>query len=450
MRALPARRISTVVLGVAVFSGACRSLGGIPTEDQVGERIQERTGQMMRPSGEPGLPPNVSLTDGLTQDEAVAIALWNNAGFQRTLADLGIARAEVAAAGLLRNPVLTLLLPWGPKQLEATAKLPIDAIWQRPRRLAAARAGATAVAERLVAGGLTLVADTRLAFVDLAIANRRVALAGEHLQLAQGLADLARRRFEAGDISQLDADISATEAARTRQDAERAALDVDVARNRLHEVLGLGDAAPAIALQPADQPAPPEDSVACGEDTRSLERDAWSARPELRAAELEIEAAARRLGWEQSRIFSLLAVLDANSQGKEGFELGPGVETDFGLFDRNQAAVMRASAELNRSKAQYVQVREQIRHELGDAYARLVRSRMAESAWRDDIRPRLERQAEQTRRAYEEGELSYLNVLDALRRLNEGRTRELDAAADVRRALVALEKSLGRPCVHPS
>ena len=450
MRALRARLVSTIVLGVAACSAACRSLGGIPTEQQVGDRIKERTGQSVRASGEPSLPPNASLDDGLTQEEAVAIALWNNAGFQRALVDLGIARADVAAAGLLRNPVLTLLLPWGPKQLEATAKLPIDAIWQRPRRLAAARAGAIAVAERLVASALTLVADTRLAFVDLAIANRRVALAGELLQLGQRMADLARRRFEAGDISQLDADIAATEAARTQQDAERAALDVDMARNRLHDILGLGDAAPPTALKPSDQSPIPGQHAACGEDTRSMERDAWSARPELRAAELEIEAAARRLGWEKSRVFSLLAVLDANSRGTEGFELGPGVETDFGLFDRNQPGVMRASAELDRSKARYVEVREQIRHELGDAYARLVRSRAAESAWRDDIRPRLERQAAQTQRAYEEGELSYLNVLDSLRRLNEGRTRELDAAADVRRALVAVEKSLGRPCVNQS
>jgi cobalt-zinc-cadmium efflux system outer membrane protein len=448
----PARRTSfvTILFGLTALSAACTSLRGVPTPDQISDRIKERTGQGVRTLGEPGLPPNISLDDGLTQDEAVAIALWNNATFQSTLADLGIARADVAAAGLLRNPIFTLLLPWGPKQLEATAKLPVDAIWQRPRRLAAARATATAVAERLVAGALTLVADTRLAFVDLIIATRRVTLATEQLQLGQRIADLTRRRFEAGDISQLEADIAATEAARTQQDAERARLDVDLARNRLRELLGLGDTTPASTLQPAEQPARRGNNVACGEDTQSLERDAWSARPELRAAELEIEAAARRLGWEQSRIFSLVAILDANAQGKEGFELGPGIETDFGLFDRNQPGVMRASAELDRSKAHYVQVREQIRRELGDAYARLVRSRDAESAWRNDIRPRLERQAEQTQRAYQEGELSYLNVLDALRRLNEGRTRELDAAADVRRALIAVEKSLGRPCVQQS
>ena len=73
------------------------------------------------------LPPNVNIADGLTQDEAVAIALWNNPDFQVQLANLGFARADLVEAGLLQNPVLSLLFPLGPKQLEATLRWPIEA-----------------------------------------------------------------------------------------------------------------------------------------------------------------------------------------------------------------------------------------------------------------------------------------------------------------------------------
>ena len=48
----------------------------------------------------------------------------------------------------LRNPILSLLFPWGPKQFESTLQLPIDAIWQRPRRVKAA----TARRRRVAAG----------------------------------------------------------------------------------------------------------------------------------------------------------------------------------------------------------------------------------------------------------------------------------------------------------
>ena len=59
------------------------------------------------------MPPDASIDDGLTSQEAVAIALWNSPSFQATLADLGIARADLVEAGLLRNPVFSLLFPVG-------------------------------------------------------------------------------------------------------------------------------------------------------------------------------------------------------------------------------------------------------------------------------------------------------------------------------------------------
>jgi outer membrane protein, heavy metal efflux system len=64
------------------------------------------------------------VDDGLSRDEAVAIALWNNAAFQVSVSQLGFARADLADAGLISNPVLSLLFPWGPKQLEWTLRWP--------------------------------------------------------------------------------------------------------------------------------------------------------------------------------------------------------------------------------------------------------------------------------------------------------------------------------------
>ncbi|MFN0122879.1 MAG: hypothetical protein ACKV2V_20460, partial [Blastocatellia bacterium] len=59
------------------------------------------------------LPAGVSLEDGLTDEEAIAIALWNNAQLHADLAALGLARADLLDAGLLRNPLLQIVLPLG-------------------------------------------------------------------------------------------------------------------------------------------------------------------------------------------------------------------------------------------------------------------------------------------------------------------------------------------------
>ncbi len=422
----------------------CASTGAA-TPRQVSDRVKQETGHPTRESlGEPGFPPGVSLDDGLTQDEAVATALWNNPSFQESLADLGIARADVAQAGLLRNPVLTLFLPWGPKQLEATLKWPLEAIWQRPGRIAAARASAEAIAERLVAGALNLVADTKLAYADLQRARSFDQLTGDSARLSRRIAELARSRLDAGDISELEEDAIATDAARADLDARRASLDVVLAENRLQQLMGVTEAFGSRSLPMADDAAP---ASACVEVAASdLERAALASRPDLRAVELEIEAVTKRLGWERSRTLLFLAVLDLNSQGEEGVELGPGLETDFGLFDRNQAGVLRAHADLDRARARYQATRLAILRDLRDARATLQTSSAAAAEWRQQLRPRLERQAAQTERAYEAGEMSYLNVIEALRRLNQGRISELDAATAMRRSIIQLEHRVGRSC----
>jgi outer membrane protein, heavy metal efflux system len=433
-----------VALMLMILGAGCATFN-VVTPQSVSERLKKETGHPTRHTvGGAELPADVSIDDGLTETEAIEIALWNNTGFQESLADLGVARADLVQAGLLRNPVLSLLFPWGPKQLEATARWPIDALWQRPNRVAAARLNAEAVGERLVAGGLNLVANTRLAYIALLRARAAAQLASENAQLARRIADLSRSRFNAGDISELEAETADTDAARAELDARRATTDAALAENTLLQVLGLGDTVRPGSIKLVDAPL---GTVSCDDVAlTTLEQEALAARPDVRAAELDIEAAGRRLGWERTRIFSLIAVLDFNAQGKEGAELGPGVDSDLGLFDRNQAGVLRASADLDRARARYQTTRQQIVRDVRDAYSALSDAIAAASRWRDDVRPRLERQAGQTQRAYEIGELSYLAVIESQRRLTQGRVSELEAAIAMRRAAIQLEHRLGRSC----
>ena len=45
----------------------------------------------------------------MNEDEAIAIALWNNAQFQSDLASMAIANADVIDAGIVANPLLRYL-----------------------------------------------------------------------------------------------------------------------------------------------------------------------------------------------------------------------------------------------------------------------------------------------------------------------------------------------------
>src|SRR6185436_18686311 len=87
------------------------------------------------------------------------IALWNNPAFQVEMTALGLARADLVEAGQLRNPSLTLIFPFSTRILESVANWPFEALWQRPRRVAAAKLELERVGESLVSRALDLVRD---------------------------------------------------------------------------------------------------------------------------------------------------------------------------------------------------------------------------------------------------------------------------------------------------
>jgi outer membrane protein, heavy metal efflux system len=432
---------AAVIAAVALSLG-CASTSGAPTPADVNKAIRGRTvATGIRLEAQDQLPPDVNLTDGLTQEEAVAIALWNSPPFQATLVDLGIARADLVEAGLLRNPIFSLLFPIGPKQLEFTLQYPFEVLWQRPARVAAARVNAQAIGERLVWDALSLVAQVRTAHADAITADRRVALAIQNAELTRRLADITDARLRAGDISELEARAPRTDASRSDVVRRATEHDRDLARLTLAALLGL-DSAP---VQLAPQTSAAYDAAPCAVDDGRI-REALASRPDVRAAELTIEAATTRARWERSRVFTLIGVLDANGQGKEGFELGPGINTELPVFNRNQGGNARATVEIERASRLYAAARAQVITDVRSADVRVNQAQQALDAWRADIVPSLETELRQAEGAYGAGEIPLFNVLDVSRRLVDGRMRQLDAEADLFRSRIALERAIGRYC----
>lgn len=431
------------VCAVAVALSACASCattGQAPDRGTLDAAISARARSGIRVDGNAPMPPDASLDDGLTSQEAVAIALWNSPSFQATLADLGIARADLVDAGLLRNPVFSLLFPVGPKQLEWTLQFPFDALWQRPRRIAVARLNAQAVGERLVWDALTLVAQTRTAHADAVIADRRLQLTIENADLVQRLAGITEARLRAGDISELEARSARSDAARVQVVRRAVEHDRNLARLTLAATLGLV----AVADQLPPVTGPLADPSTCGTEAARLE-DALASRPDVRAAEIGIEAAAQRARWERSRVLTLIGILDGNGTG-EAANAGPGLNLDVPIFSRNQGGVSRADAEVERASRQYAAVRAQVIADVRAAAVRVQQAEQAISAWRDEIVPSLEIEQRQAESAYQAGEIPLFTLLDVSRRLVDGRTRLLDAEADLQRATIALERSIGRSC----
>jgi cobalt-zinc-cadmium efflux system outer membrane protein len=381
----------------------------------------------------------VSRQDGFSEDEAVATALWNNASFHAALAELGIARADLLQAGQLTNPNFSMLFPMGPKQMEFALTLPVEAVWLRPRRIAIAKLNERKVAEQLVQHGLNLIRDVRTAFADLALAQDRTRLAADALAAQTNISQIARARLEAGDTSELESSTARIAALRAREDARVANDQLLLARQRLAVLFGSPATAATLNITTGKAPvsSPPE--------LRPLLDQALSSRPDMRAAEIEVEAAGKRAGLTTAQLFALSAVLDANEkESGGGFDLGPGIELPIPVLHQNQGARARARAELDRAAWQAVAVRQQIHGEVTSAHTQFVQAVEALAAWQREVMPPLDETVQQTARAYEAGEVSLLAVHEATRERVTARLREAELHAAVRRAHADLERGVGR------
>jgi cobalt-zinc-cadmium efflux system outer membrane protein len=424
----------------ASFAG-CAAAGSHHGREHLAGGIEWRTGFRIAASNaavHPVIPIGVAIDDGVSEDEAVMLALWNNEAFNEALADLGFTRAELIQSGLLRNPTLSILFPLGHKQLEFTTMLPLEALWLRPRRMAVAEAESERVAERLVQNGLDVVRNVRLGLADVTRLTQRIELAADSAQLLGRIAELAEARVRAGDASPLEISSARIEAQRAREDAIRQNHELAIARARLHAILGQ-------VFSDADfQFEPSPDVPQLDLNTRVLVSDALAARPDVRAAEIAVDAACGRVGLARLEHLTVAGLIDANADGEKGFEAGPGLELTLPIFHRNEGSIARAEAEIERSLSHLDTVRSGVALEVREAHARYVQAREQLAIWQEQILPPAEEALHQAEKSFEAGDAPLLVVLESTRQLIEARARAVEAEANIRRAWAELERSVGR------
>ena len=404
--------------------------------NHISAELVQRAGAPL--AGEAGpfqIPSETVLDDGLTEPEAVGIALWNNARLQSDLATLGLARADLFAAGAFPNPVLDLLFPSGAVRMEATVSIPIDLL-SRWSRVKASREDVHKVAANLVAVGLQLARDVRIAHAEHLLARDRLTFLNETSALRRDIADIGAAQFEVGRINQQIYSQMLADGANAEVAALTAAHDLATKENRLLELLG---------AEPADVPLvlvrSPLSQVKLG-SLQVLVSEALIARPEIEAGEASLRSAGARANVETLKLLDFIGKLKIEETPGDTL-LSPGGQITVPLFDQNQAGRTRAAAELERVTQDFVAVRQSIRREVADAYSAYVKASQALALWQDRVLPSLEDQATLTRASADVGRAPYLELALAQDSYVQGRLGAAEAEATFRRASAQLAYSVG-------
>ena len=396
------------------------------------------------------IPSDININDGISEDEAVSLALWNNMQFQADMQDIGIAKADVIDAGIISNPLLRYLSPNMGLMASGYINFALDFIWQRPKRVAAAKMEAERVSEVLVQRSFTLIRDVQVAYADVLLAKERAAIMKENEHIRSQMKDISTSRLKHGDISELEATTAFADAANAKDDLLRVSLDTILLQNRLNILMGFSTPDTTFLLQPLPLPL----NVNKVSKAQCIELG-YLNQPQLKAANLAIETLGKRLGWEKSKIISFAATLNYQYIGADGAtqwlpnSFNPGIQMELPVFNRNQGKIARARAELKKVSFQYVAVRQQVAVDISQAYNRYEQVYKSYQIWNTDVLPQLEGVVLLSNQVYQRGDISYLPVLEAMRQLVNAKVRKAELAADLKRSISQLNYSIGQKTVIP-
>lgn len=399
--------------------------------------LRERTGASTRGHSHDELPADVSLEDGIDEAEVVSIALWRNPALRAELTRIDAARATLDEARRPANPQLSLMGNIGPITAVAALLIPLESLWQMPRRTEAAARDADVAGEAVLMRALDLVRDARSLHVELGLAADRALVRAELARVAVEVARIASVRANVGDISPMEDRVLSADARTSTDASDLAETEVSMARARLLTTLAL-DGTPGSLLR-----AMFSTDVATPPPLRELIDFARAARPDARSAELAISAATARAGWERSRIVNVGALVEAQWNQPAGPALRLGGRVELPIFNWNTGGIGRADAEIGRATAQHELVARTVIMEVTLAHARFAQATRSRQRFETEVLPALDQALEMARHGFKTGDQTYLVVLDVLRRAGEARLRRAELIAEQRRALCELERAVG-------
>ncbi|BBN88188.1 efflux transporter outer membrane subunit [Azospira sp. I09] len=314
-----------------------------------------------------------------------------------------------------------------------------------------AAAGADAAQRQALFHSLQLAiqADVAQAYFSLRELDALAALYADTVALRQQTLQLFQRRFDAGDVGELELARARTELAGAEAEAVGVERQRAVAEHALAVLLGQAPAAFTLPPAPLGRITV---RVPAGLPSALLER-----RPDIAAAEQAMVAANARIGSARAAFFPRLSLTgalgyesselgDLFKWSSRAFVLGPLVGTMLSLpiFDggARQAGVDQATAVFDEEAAKYRQSVLQAFKEVEDNLAHL-RLLDRQSASQDQAVQSAARAARLSQLQYREGALSYLGVLDADRSVLQQRRAAVQLDGDRARATVALIRAIG-------
>lgn len=431
----------------ALYLSGCASLSNDGGLAPVAQLAQQRTGQPLAYGHVAENKERAAtraaelLSQPLSADHAVELALLQNRGLQAQLANVGIAEADWVRAGRLPNPSFSFGRMSGPdgSEIERGLRFNLLGILTLPlqQRLESERLAQTQL--HAAAEAVALAAEVRRSYFE-AVAAEQLLRGQTQMQEAADIAnELARRMVAAGHFSPLEHLRVQAEQAEAKAQWQRAQYQALASREKLNRLLGLSTAQRDFRLPEQLPTLPAQPMVA-----HALEQTAMEQRLDVQIAQQNASATARSLGLSQATRFVNVLHLAYKNQSASGEPRHNGyeVELELPLFDFGQARLARAEAVYMQALHQAAQVALQAQSEVREAYSAYQTAYRLAQQYRDHALPLRQRMAEQALLRYNGMLVSVFDLLADARSQIQTANAAIEAQRDYWVAETQLQASL--------
>ena len=327
------------------------------------------------------------LAAPLSVNDAVQIALINNANLQANFYDLQIAEANMVQAGRLPNPIFDMLYAknGGEFKIEQALTFNILALFTMPKASAIERQRFTATQNKVVLTVLDTARQTRNAYYDALAARESVHYLTRVNDSAEATAEFAKRMQKAGNFSALDKAREQVFYADAALDLARAKNSQVQAEEALMRLLGLSER--TAFTMPERLPDLPKSN----DNLKEVKAEDFAKRLDITQMRSQTEALANQLGLSQAtRFVNVLELGPARVlEGKrdDPYKKGITLSFDLPIFDWGQSKVKRAEATYMQALQHSANLAVVAASQVRSHYAQYQASYAIAQYYRDDVIP---------------------------------------------------------------
>ncbi len=434
--------IFNVALGVALLAGGC---GTPPRVDAEAAHAVARASGLAEPvafrqidadGGSVDEPERVGNL--LSMASAVRLAVTTDPRLQAALARVRIAMADAQQARLLPNPLLSVVVRWGPgkSQVEASLAQELVQLMQVRARTSGADHRLRAAAAEAVTTGLDVVCEVQERYAAAQGAGAIVPVLMQRLELVGKLLATAEARLNAGEGTRADVLTLQAQVVELQVEIDQSRLIEREERLRLARLIGEPSRGAGWKLDEWTTPLPVSGVEAAWVDAALLHR------PEVQAIAWKLRALgddaalARMLPWEGSSI-------GADVQRDDGVYAGPAVSVPLPLFDTGQAQRERVSAEQIEARNELILIRRKVVEDVRLAFDAFAANGANLERIRRELLPLQQRRQRVAEEAYRAGQTDVTSLYLAEHDLRVAQARAIEVERQVVLAQVRLQRAVG-------